>query len=226
MAEREPIRVLDLFSGKGMLLESLLKRFTNRPIQYVAIDRDFRPGRVYGPQNVDPRISMSFHEALLRLDSPGELERTLAPILKDTRFDEIHLHMPEGTHPNSQGPLALRKIANYLKPGGRFYHVSDLINTPFVERELDFMPDGYERDIFDNNRRKVRQSVEKAGLVLDKYGHKAGNYHWFSISTDNPGLYSKRRDARQVVGVPYTSWEEDAFHFFIAHKPKIKEPTT
>lgn len=171
--QKEPVKVLDLFCGTGQALLPIAERLSDRPVHYVGIDRE---PRHLGYPNLPASVGdIRVHAAKLDLQRPDALQAALHSLVGDSRFDEIHLHMPTGVFakPNLEAERALKVLGGFLRRGGRLYHLfqqtSPLLSFEPEQWDAD-APQGEPPKIWAHNRYRAGKLAERAGFSLEKYG--------------------------------------------------------
>jgi len=154
------------------------------------------------------RLHEEYHQIKLDFNNPTELREQLKEAVGETKFDEVHFHMPPyGTkgHPESLGV-----IAEFMKPGGTLYHIFEL-SRPLLA--------GLEPS--EARHEKLQAVAAKAGLTLMKHGILLNGRVLVTRSDENPDEEKRRKlnDYYSAVLAQYTSFPAYATNFAIMRKP-------
>ncbi len=203
---KEPVNILDLCCGSGLVRLAALRRFKRR-IHYVGVDaitapaeNSLLPIEEYGQKiarDAKTRLVEAHFPTFLSFSDPVFFRRQLSIISQGRLFDEIHLHMPNYLRAKKRTALA-KVIASFLKPGGRFFHSFDNLSN----------------NLFFND---VKKGAEKIGLVVEEEGKR--EYH------SNPWVTEpKRADSfANQIGL-YTKYKDSQIGFFVLRRPFSSRP--
>jgi len=260
---RRPFRVLDLACGAGLVRVAVARRVAARPIHYTGIDRnrvrldkvdsilkaeqrkrpaDAPPDLTLVEPQLEARLKERYVQAELDLNRPDTLVVQLAALLGRERFDEVHVHLLHpGTHGcQPTGPQVLRVVGRYLRPGGRLYHLFQH-SSPFFDFKPEFLPPsregcaapGSRGDVLGRDQARFLDGATRAGLVLDKCGHRWRR--WRSYNEPKPASpepekwvthrYAGNEPDSRVADIyhqaaeQYSGYSKFASHFVILRKP-------
>ncbi len=269
-----PLHVLDIACGQGVVRVAVARRVLAREIHYTGIDNvrsqlesivsllsprakliaakdhvGCDPAVAIGAQvcAMQRRIRERFIRAVLDLHDPLKLASQLSGLLGNERFDEIHVHLlhprTDGWH--ARGPLVLRTIAEYLRPGARLYHLFQNSSPLF-----DFRPErspaspppvcpavGTRGDVIGREEARFREGASQGGLVLDKCGRTwelrrsraagetEGRRHsvWLTRRFAGTEPHRHTADVYAWLAQQYSAYSRFATHFVILRKAKRTE---
>lgn len=230
MAERKPVRVLDLMCGHGPVRDALLERYPNRSIVYTGVDsKDSR-------YPIDEtRLAQNFHKAMLNLGDPESLRKLLHGLEPTEQWDEIHLHMPFDMHPNPKGPKILAVLASRLNPGGKVYSLFQQ-SSPLLNTELSNLFQ-WDPESFRRNKEALKAAVEGSGLRLHHYaqapvmtipeanltvGDRTLAGDWLTRIPKDLERWKKTnpREAHRRMVTAHTSHPGAATHLMVLRKPR------
>lgn len=188
------------------------------------------------------RIKERFIRTELDLHDPAHLAAQLDTLLGKDRFGEVHVHLLHSGTNGCQpaGPQVLRVIAKYLRPGARLYHLFEQSSPLF-----DFKPErlhpyreslcpapGSAGDALGRDEARFRQGASRAGLMLDKCGHRwekntyptegrtiADSYkNWVTRRFSGTGPDRHTAATYQRLAEQYSGYSRHASHFVILRK--------
>ena len=223
--KREPVRVLELMCGLAKGRPAFAERFPKARIEYVGIDTNIES---ITPSN-HPAIAETFHKEHLDIRYPDVFAAQLKRLLGEQSFDEIHFHMPLNEAFNDRDPRFLAAVAQYLKPGGRLYHMWEY-DSPLFRHYLPRIGDVTNSgEAAKRNNAAIKEYASQVGLVPEKIGHRTRPGFWltnapsgkWATKIDVPRRALKALGRLDVAGERYSSWIYHAQHFAILRKPKL-----
>ncbi|HVO12823.1 MAG TPA: class I SAM-dependent methyltransferase [Vicinamibacteria bacterium] len=192
---------------------------------------------------IQARLTERYVQTELDLNRPDTLAAQLAALLGRERFDEVHVHLLHpGTHGwQPAGPQVLRTLGRYLRPGGRLYHLFQH-SSPFFDFKPEFLAPsregrcpapGSREDVLGRDQARFLEGAARAGLVLDKCGHRWRR--WRSVGQPPlPSAETEKWVTRRFAGSEpeprvaeayhraaeqYSGYSKFASHFVILRRP-------
>jgi hypothetical protein len=248
VARRVPGREIHYtgIDGARLQLESIISLVA--PSKVASAKSQLSRGAVGGTEGEVGSIQRRMRERYIRteidLHDPVTLTSQLEDLLGSERFDEIHVHLlhprTDSCHP--RGPLILRTIAAYLRPGARLYHLFQHSSPLF-----DFKPErnqaarqqtcpdpGTAADAIGRDEARFREGASKGGLLLDKCGRRwelrmrrgvgeaPGRWYRVWLTRRFSGTEPHRHTAEvyERLAKEYSAFSSFATHFVILRKSR------
>ncbi len=174
-----PLRILEIGCGKNSSVPAYAaERHPGRSIEYVGIDANEKGvDDEWGGNNW--KVTETYHFEKLDFRNPQRLRNQLLKRIGETRFDEIHWHMPYGTQFEDTHGKVLSALSDRLNDEGRLFHTFQQ-HSPLLEialRQPDFshqhISDAAVGRIHTENRRAIDRMAADVGMQVRQYAVRA-----------------------------------------------------